>query len=108
MKTSKSLDTYTIHPSSIFGDNKLKTNNICISLESIFIPPSATINGYMESSDMEQTRKYHVPGIGPSVPEAQIQKVFEYFEKCAVSHGGYVYDFDIENDKCPQLDAVNN
>lgn len=106
MKTSKSLDT-----STTFADNNLKNNNICMSLESIFVSPPAMVNDYaanMESSIVEQNDIIHVPGIGPSIPEAQIQKVFEYFEKCAANNGGYVYDFDIENDICPHLDIINN
>lgn len=68
------------------------------------------VNGYsdnIEFSTMMHDHKYHVPGIGPSIPEDQVKKVIEYFQKCAADNGGYVYDFDIENDLCPNLNAIN-
>jgi len=78
-------------------------NNVCVSLESIFAHRPAK-----DSKDGGSKTGYLVPGIGIVVPDGQVQAVLVYFRKCAVDNGGYVYDFDIENDRCPQLDAINN
>ncbi|VVC32996.1 cAMP-dependent protein kinase regulatory subunit, dimerization-anchoring domain [Cinara cedri] len=98
VKTAKSLDVFSVRPSTSFAEN----NVCCTSLESIFGHPAA-------ADDVKFVRSGTgccAPGIGPPVPTERIQKVIEYFQRCAADNGGYVYDFDIENDNCPQLDAV--
>lgn len=81
-----------------------KTITVCTSLESIFdhSMPEVRIDGDIRPA------QDHVPGIGPSVLDDQVQRVLEYFKKCASENGGYVYEFDIESDQCPQLDAIDN
>lgn len=100
VQTSKSLDVSPAPPAS--GD-QLQQNNVCISLESILARRLATA-----AADGGPKTGYHVPGIGMAVSDCQVQEVFVYFQKCAADNGGYVYDFDIENDRCPRLDAINN
>ncbi|XP_025200437.1 ropporin-1-like protein [Melanaphis sacchari] len=100
VQTSKSLDASPAPPAE---DDHLKQSDVCVSLESIFSRRlTATSTGGRRKTG------YHVPGIGPTATDGQVQKVFEYFKKCAADNGGYVYDFDIENERCPQLDAIYN
>lgn len=104
MKSCGSLDTAWTQP-SLF-ENKIKS----VSLESIFSRPVATTNDNgnarpTNSCDRNES-EYHVPGIGSVVPDAQVRDVIKYFRKCATANGSYVYDFDIENDRCPPLDAI--
>lgn len=111
VKTSKSLDVSSSQTSPMSA-NKLKNGSA--SLESIFVRPLApdrcNVSKLIDEGDFSHriATGYHVPGIGSSVPEAQIQNVIDYFRKCATVNGGFVYEFDIENDQCPQLDAINN
>ncbi|CAH1732932.1 ropporin-1-like [Aphis gossypii] len=101
VQTSKSLDVSPAPPTEV---NQLKQSDVCVSLESILsrrLAATTTTDGRLKTG-------YHVPGIGPTVTDDQVQKVFVYFRKCAADNSGYVYDFDIENDRCPQLDAINN
>lgn len=105
VKTSKSLDV--TYPTSLvpLAENKLK-HNAGASLESIFVS-MATANMGDDDFCYRSSTGHYVKGIGPCVSDAQVQKVIDYFQKCAAHNGGYVYDFDIENHHCPQLDAVN-
>lgn len=96
MKSSQSLDTPA--PSKI---RKLD-GHLATSLESVFERPETAA---ADRDVRPAATGYHVPGIGPSVPDGQVREVFEYFRKCAADNGGYVYDFDIESDHCPRLDA---
>ncbi|KAL5238371.1 hypothetical protein ACI65C_005781 [Semiaphis heraclei] len=102
VQTSRSLDASPAPPSPVKGD-QMHQNNVCVSLESILAHRPAA-----DAKDGGPKTGYHVPGIGMAVPDGQVQAVLVYFRKCAVDNGGYVYDFDIENDRCPQLDAINN
>lgn len=86
------------------AENETMKSITCTSLESIFDHPMANVR----IDDDIRPSHDHVPGIGPSVSDEQVQRVFEYFKKCASDNGGYVYEFDIESDQCPQLDAVDN
>lgn len=118
MKTAKSLDVFSVQPPSSLAENVVN----CKSLESIFCRPATADERDVGNNDMEFTRDgggggddmecthgagVDVPGIGPAVPGDRIQKVMEYFQKCAADNGGYVYDFDLENDNCPPLDAAD-
>lgn len=111
LKTSKSLDVSSAQTSPK-SENKLKSGSA--SLESIFVRPLVpNVNNNIEPINNSEnshriTTGYHVPGIGSYVPEAQMQKVIDYFRKCATDNGGYVYEFDIENDQCPPLNTINN
>ncbi|XP_003246483.1 ropporin-1-like [Acyrthosiphon pisum] len=100
VQTSRSLDASPAPPAN---GNQLQQNNVCVSLESILARrlAAAAVDGGPKTG-------YHVPGIGMAASDGQVQAVFVYFRKCAADHGGYVYDFDIENDRCPPLDAINN
>ncbi|XP_060847920.1 ropporin-1-like [Rhopalosiphum padi] len=100
VQTSKSLDVSPAPPTE--GDN-LKQSDVSVSLESILSRRLAAT-----AARGKPNTGYHVLGIGPTASDDQVQKVFVYFRKCAADNGGYVYDFDIENDRCPQLDAINN
>lgn len=101
VQTSRSLDGSPAPPPA--SGDQLQQNNVCVSLESILARrlAAATTDGGSKTG-------YHVPGIGMAVSDGQVQAVFEYFRKCAADNGGYVYDFDIQNDRCPRLDAINN
>lgn len=104
---SKSLDVSYPTPLAPLAENKLK-RNAGASLESIFVA-AATANGPVDDDDIFRYRGgagHYVQGIGSCVSDAQVRKVIDYFRKCAADNGGYVYDFDIENPRCPQLDAV--
>lgn len=110
VKTSKSLDVSLIHPLSSLSENRLKNNMFCISLESVFTPPSVR-NGRNDDIKLAEDYRHHhsglhVPGIGSSVPDDEVKRVLDYFQKCAANNGGYLYDFDIENDHSSQLDAI--
>lgn len=105
VKTCHSLDMP-------LSENQLKSSSVVsTSLESVFARPGLIANdriyeiGSMNDRD-RGTTGYHVTGIGPSVSDTQVQDVIEYFQKCAADNGGYVYEFDIESDQCPQLDAA--
>ncbi|KAF0746444.1 ropporin-1-like, partial [Aphis craccivora] len=101
VQSSKSLDVSPTPPTEV---DQLKQSDVCVSLESILsrrLAATTTTDGRLKTG-------YHLPGIGPTATDDQVQKVFVYFRKCAADNGGYVYDFDIENDRCPQLDAINN
>jgi len=100
VQTSRSLDASPAPPAN--GD-QLQQNNVYVSLESILARRLAAA-----AMDGGPKTGYHVPGIGMAASDSQVQAVFVYFQKCAADNGGYVYDFDIENDRCPRLDAINN
>jgi len=100
VQTSRSLDASPAPP--VIGV-QMQQNNVCVSLESILAHRPATA-----AKDGGPKTGYHVPGIGMTVSDDQVQAVLVYFRKCAIDNGGYVYDFDIENDLCPRLDAINN
>jgi len=112
IRTSISLDASLPVP---FSENKSIISSVCTSsLESVFLS-STTVAAYERTDNAIDVNdasanivSYQVPGIGPSVSDVQMQKVLIYFKKCAADNGGYVYEFDIENDQCPQLDAINN
>lgn len=99
VQTSRSLDASSAPPTI---EDQLKKSDICVSLDSILARRSAAT-----ATDGGPVTGYHVPGIGPAVSDGQVQAVSAYFRKCAADNCGYVYDFDIENDHCPQLDAIN-
>jgi len=112
VKTSISLDASL--PVS-FSENKPTISSVCTSsLESVFLSPATVAadkctNNVIDVKDASPNiTSYRVLGIGPSVSDVQVQRVLMYFKKCAADNGGYVYDFDIENDQCPQLDAINS
>ncbi|XP_050438169.1 ropporin-1-like protein [Adelges cooleyi] len=111
LKTAKSLDTisaFAPYPPRA----KLNCNNIYNfqSLDSAI--DSGRQQQLTDDTGLEQFESgvghsgFHVPGIGAIVPDSQIQKVLEYFKRCAVENCGHVYDFDIANDHCPRLDAI--
>lgn len=111
VKTSKSLDVSLVHPLSSLSENKLKNNMFCISLESVFTPPPVENgrDGDIKSAQDDHNHynsRYHVPGIGSSVPDDEVKRVLDYFQKCAADNGGYLYDFDIENYYSSRLDAI--
>lgn len=116
VKTAKSLDVFAVRP----PPSSFAVYGVCSkSLESIFDGPSTADKRDGGGDDMEFTRgrgdvtectrgaRFDVPGIGPPVPGDRVQKVMEYFQKCAADNGGNVYDFDLENDNCPPLDAAD-
>jgi len=107
VKTCHSLDT------PLQSENRLKTSSVVsTSLESVFARPGSMANDRIREirsindRDRGTTTGHHVSGIGPSVSDPQVRDVIEYFQKCAADNGGYVYEFDIESDQCPQLDAL--
>jgi len=107
MKTSASLDASV--PTPFLGKKPIIGN--ASSLDSIFLSPATeTVDERTDNTNDASANiaSYCVPGIGPSVSDDQVQKVLAYFKKCALDNGGYVYEFDIENDQCPQLNAINN
>lgn len=92
------------------------SSDLSTSLESVFARPGAIAHdrGYVIGSTDDPkdrggttARHHHVPGIGPSVSDTRVRELIEYFRKCAADNGGYVYEFDIESDLCPQLDTTD-
>lgn len=110
MKTSKSLDASL--PVPFTGKKPIMSSTS--SLESMVPLPDTIVadkqtDNFIHVQNNENTcaANYSVLGIGPPVSDIQMQKVLEYFKKCAANNGGYVYEFDIKSDQCPEMNAIN-
>ncbi|XP_050527588.1 ropporin-1-like [Daktulosphaira vitifoliae] len=112
LETSKSFDVsaFASYPSRTITEsnyyNKPHSFDSVNNLQSEAFTESNKINGCKSNLKIKHSG-YHVPGIGATVSEYQIQNVLEYFKKCSVINNGCVYDFNITDNTCPQLDSKN-